>query len=171
MVETIKYEVIQKIGKVEIRSYPKIVLAKVENSEANAFDILYQFITGNNRQKTEVKMTTPVLSQQIAMTSPVLSDTGLLAFVMPAEYTMEMTPEPTDNRVKIIEIPPRKIAALRFSGSWSKSHFEKETDELVEELAKARIQTKGNVFTMLYNPPFMPGFLRRNEVAIEIKQN
>jgi effector-binding domain-containing protein len=171
MVETIKYEILQKIGKVEIRSYPKIVIAKVENSEANAFDILYQFITGNNRQKTKVKMTTPVLSQQIAMTSPVISETGSLAFAMPAEYTLENTPEPTDNRVKIVEIPSRSLAALRFSGSWSESHFEKETNELLEELEKAGIQTKGNVFTMLYNPPFIPGFLRRNEVAIEIKQN
>ncbi|MGZ4851490.1 MAG: heme-binding protein [Candidatus Bathyarchaeia archaeon] len=46
------------------------------------------------------------------------------------------------------------------------SHFEKETQELLDELAKAEIKTKGKVFTMLYNPPFIPGFLRRNEVAV-----
>ena len=66
MVETVKYEVNRKIGRVEIRRYPKIVVAKVENSEADAFDLLYKFITGNNRQKTKVKMTTPVVSQQIS---------------------------------------------------------------------------------------------------------
>ena len=139
-------------------------------TQIDAFDLLYQFITGKNRQKTKVKMTTPVVSQQIAMTSPVLSDTGSMAFVMPAEYTIETTPEPADGRVKISEIPSRAIAALRFSGSWSESHFEKEAEELSDELSRAGIETKGNVFTMLYNPPFMPGFLRRNEVAIEIKE-
>jgi effector-binding domain-containing protein len=169
MVETIKYEIIRKIGKVEIRSYPKIVVAKVENTEIDAFDLLYKFITGNNRQKTKVKMTTPVVSQKIAMTSPVLSDIGSMAFVMPAEYSIETTPEPIDNNVKISEMPSRIVAALRFSGSWSETHFERETKELLNELSEARIKTKGGVFTMLYNPPFMPSFLRRNEVAIEVE--
>jgi effector-binding domain-containing protein len=170
MVETVKYEVIRKIGKVEIRRYPKIVIAKVENSEIDAFDLLYQFITGNNRQKTKVKMITPVVSQQIAMTSPVLSDVGSMAFVMPAEYTIETAPEPADSRIRISEVPTRLVAALRFSGSWSEIHFEKETKELLDELSRARIEKKGNVFTMLYNPPFIPGFLRRNEVAVEIEE-
>jgi len=44
----------------------------------------------------------------------------------------------------------------------------KKTSELLQELAKANMTTKGSVFTMLYNPPFTPSFLRRNEVAIEV---
>ena len=168
MVETIKYEVIREIGNVEIRRYPKIVVAKVEDP-SNGFNLLYRFITGGNRQKTKLKMTTPVVSQEIQMTSPVLSETGTMAFVMPAEYTLESTPEPLDERVKIAEIPARLVAALCFSGGWSEAHFEKETQELLKTLSEAKIKTKGNVFTMLYNPPFIPGFLRRNEVGIEVE--
>jgi effector-binding domain-containing protein len=168
MVETIKYEVIREIGNVEIRRYPKIVIAKVEDP-ANGFNLLYRFITGGNRQKAKVKMTTPVVSQEIQMTSPVLSEMGTMAFVMPAEYTLETTPDPIDERVKIAEIPSRLVAALCFSGGWSEAHFEKETQQLLNTLSEAKIKTKGNVFTMLYNPPFIPGFLRRNEVAIEVE--
>ena len=168
MVETIKYEVIREIGNVEIRRYPKIVVAKVE-APSNGFNLLYRFITGGNRQKTKLKMTTPVVSQEIQMTSPVLSETGTMAFVMPAEYTLESTPEPLDERVKIAEIPARLVAALCFSGGWSEAHFEKETQELLKTLSESKIKTKGNVFTMLYNPPFIPGFLRRNEVGIEVE--
>jgi len=168
MVETIKYEIIREIGNVEIRRYPKIVIAKVEDP-ANGFNLLYRFITGGNGQKAKVKMTTPVVSQQIQMTSPVLSEIGEMAFVMPAEYTIETTPEPLDERVKIAEIPSRLVAALCFSGGWSEAHFEKETLELLKTLSEAKMKTKGNVFTMLYNPPFIPGFLRRNEVAIEVE--
>jgi hypothetical protein len=170
MVQTIKYEVVREVGKVEIRAYPKIVVAKVEDSNVDAFSLLYNYITGGNRQKEKVKMTTPVVSQKIAMTSPVLSDVGSMAFVMPQEFTLQTTPEPTDNRVTIAEIPRRLVAALCFSGGWSEAHFEKETQELLNELAQAKIKTKGKVFTMLYNPPFIPGFLRRNEVAVEIEQ-
>jgi effector-binding domain-containing protein len=94
-----------------------------------------------------------------------------MAFVMPSEFTPETTPEPLDPRVKIEELPARVVAVLRFSGSWSEDHFEAKTRELFEELSKARIKTKGGVFAMLYNPPFIPSFLRRNEVAVEIEEN
>jgi effector-binding domain-containing protein len=88
---------------------------------------------------------------------------------MPTAFTLETTPEPLDNRVNIAEIPARLVATLRFSGGWSEPHFEKEKQELLNELDNAKIKTKGEVFTMLYNPPFIPGFLRRNEVAVEIE--
>jgi len=170
VVETIKYEVIRSVGKIEIRLYPKVVIARVDDPNVDAFGLLYDFITGANVQKAKVKMTAPVVSQEIAMTSPVLSQTGTMAFVMPAKLSLETTPQPTDDRVEISEIPSRKVAVLRFSGGWSEHRFEEETNELLQELAKAKIQTKGNVFSMLYNPPFTPGFLRRNEVAVEITE-
>ena len=92
-----------------------------------------------------------------------------MAFVMPSEFTLETTPSPLDNRVKIEEIPQRTVAVLRFSGSWSEDHFKEKTEELLQELANAKVKTKGSVFTMLYNPPFTPSFLRRNEVAVEVE--
>ncbi|XHH09263.1 MAG: heme-binding protein [Candidatus Bathyarchaeia archaeon] len=169
MVETITYEVTCKVGNVEIRRYPKIVVAKVTDPQADAFSLLYNFITGNNARKEKVKMTSPVVSEKIAMTSPVLSDSNSMAFVMPKDLTIDKVPEPLDNRIKIEEIPSHTVGAICFSGGWSEKHFEKETQTLLDELSKAGIKTKGNVFTMLYNPPYIPGFLRRNEVAIEVK--
>lgn len=171
MVQSVKYEVTKKLGKVEIRCYPKITIAKVSNIEPDSFGLLFRFISGNNKQKEKVKMTSPVVSQEITMTSPVLSDfsnQGYLAFVMPSEFSMETTPLPLDNRVKIEEVPSRLVAVLRFSGSWSEAHLEEKTKELLQELTNSKIVTVGPVFTMLYNPPFTPSFLRRNEVAIEV---
>jgi hypothetical protein len=177
MVQSVKYDVVRKLGKVEIRRYPRIIVAKVGNYESDSFGSLFRFISGNNRQKKKVKMTAPVVSQdvsqEITMTSPVLSDfsnKGYMAFVMPSEFTLESTPEPLDSSVKIEEIPARVLAVLRFSGSWSENHFEARINELLKELSDAEIRTKGAVFTMLYNPPFTPSFLRRNEVAIEIDE-
>ncbi len=177
MVETTKYEIARKIGKVEIRHYPSIIIAKVDNSVPDSFGLLFRFISGENRQKEKVKMTSPVVSQdssqEIKMTSPVFSEfsnMGYMAFVMPAEFTSEITPQPLDHRVKIEELPARTVAVLRFSGSWSEDHFEAKTRELFDELSKAKIKTKGGVFAMLCNPPFIPSFLRRNEVAVEIEE-
>jgi hypothetical protein len=176
MVQSVKYDVERKLDHVEIRRYPRIIIAKVSNDEPDNFGVLFRFISGSNKQKEKVKMTAPVVSQdasqEIKMTSPVLSDfsnEGYMAFVMPSEFNLETTPLPIDSRVKIEELPSRVVAVLRFSGSWSEVHFEEKTKELLEELAKAKVKTKGSVFTMLYNPPFTPGFLRRNEVAIEVE--
>ncbi len=127
MVATVKYEIAKKLSKVEIRRHPSIVITRVEGYEDEGFGLLFCFISGENKQKTKVKMTTPVVSQQIEMTAPVLSDTGSMAFIMPEKYRVETTPEPLDNRVKIIEVPSRVVAALRFSGRWSESHFNAKT--------------------------------------------
>jgi SOUL heme-binding protein len=169
MVAQAKYEVIREIGKVEIRRYPLLVIARVDGYGDGGFNLLFSFITGNNRQKSKVAMTAPVVSEEIAMTAPVLAETDSIAFVMPEGFTLESTPKPLDNRVKIVEVPERVVAALRFSGRWSNSLFKKKSKELLEELKKANISTVGNFFSMRYNGPFTPWFMRRNEVAVPIE--
>ena len=169
MVEQAKYEVLKEIGKIEVRSYPRLVIARVDGYGDGGFNFLFRFISGNNRQKSDVAMTAPVVSEEIAMTAPVLSEKSSIAFLMPEGFTLETTPEPLDNRVKIVEIPERVVAALRFSGRWSDSIFKKKSEEMLNGLAEAGIKTSGQVFSMRYNGPFTPWFMRRNEVAITIE--
>jgi hypothetical protein len=171
MVEQAKYEVLKTIGKTEIRRYPNLLIARVDGYGDGGFSVLFRYITGNNRQKLDISMTAPVVSEEITMTAPVLSDTGSIAFIMPEGYTIETTPEPLDERVNIVEIPERVVAALSFSGRWSESIFKKKSEELLKELAEAGIKSTGQVFSMRYNAPFTPWFLRRNEVAITIESD
>jgi hypothetical protein len=169
MVDQARYDVLKEIVKVELRRYPRLVIARVDGYGDGGFNILFAFITGNNRQKSKIAMTAPVVSEQIAMTAPVLSDPDSIAFVMPEGLTLETTPEPLDDRVKIVEIPERVVAVLQFSGRWSNSIFKKKAKAMLEELAKAGMKSTGQVFSMRYNGPFTPWFLRRNEVAIAVE--
>jgi len=169
MVKQAKYEVLKKIGKIEIRHYPRLVIARVDGYGDGGFNLLFRFISGQNRQKSDIAMTAPVVSEQIAMTAPVLSQTGSIAFIMPEGFTLETTPTPLDDRVKIVEIPERVVAALRFSGRWSNSIFKKKTEELLAEIENAGLKVVGQAFSMRYNGPFTPWFLRRNEVAVEVE--
>jgi hypothetical protein len=169
MVEQAKYEVVRKIGEIEIRRYPSLVIARVDGYGDSGLNLLFRFITGNNQQKSDIAMTAPVVSEQIAMTAPVLSETGSIAFLMPEGFTLEATPEPLDERVKIVEIPERTVAALRFSGRWSDSVFKKKSEDLLVEIKNAGIKTSGQVFSMRYNGPYTPWFLRRNEVAVQVE--
>jgi hypothetical protein len=70
--------------------------------------------------------------------------------------------------VSLEEVPGRHVAALRFSGRWTDDAFEKRSAQLMATLEREGVATRGAVFSMLYNPPFTPPFLRRNEVAVEV---
>jgi len=177
MVEQAPYEVVGNMGKVELRLYPPMVVARVNGRGGRGFYNLFQYISGNNRQRSKVAMTAPVFSEaegtseRIAMTAPVISDTGSMAFVMPEGMTLETAPEPLDPLVVMDEVPSRLVATLRFSGRWTDRAFERRSRELMEVLEKAGARTRGPVFSMVYNPPFTPPFLRRNEVGIEVEQD
>jgi hypothetical protein len=169
MVEQAKYEVVRNLGKVEIRSYPRMTIARVEGYGDGGFNLLFRYITGKNRQKSKVSMTAPVVAERISMTAPVLAETDSLAFVLPEKYKPDTAPQPLDDHVHIVEVPPRVVAALQFSGRWSTKIFAKKASELLKDLKEAGIKTLGNVFSMRYNGPFTLWFMRRNEVAIVVK--
>jgi hypothetical protein len=168
MVKEVKYRLIKKLDNVEIRQYGNLIIAKVDGYGDAGFSLLFNYITGNNTAKANLEMTSPVISQNIEMTAPVLSENDVIAFVMPEEFTLEITPKPVDERVKIQQIPKRYVAALRFTSRWTTSNFSKKSKQLLEELRKSNIKTKGNIFTMRYSGPLTPWFLRRNEVATEV---
>ncbi len=169
MVEQIDFEVLKKIGNIEIRRYPSYLIAKVDGYGDGGFNILFKFISGENISTSKISMTAPVISQEIEMTTPVLSEGGSIAFVMPSKYSLESVPKPVDDRINIVEIPKRTLAVLRFSGRWSASLFNNKSKQLLEQIGKEKINIIGTVFSMRYSSPFTPSFLRRNEVAIEVE--
>jgi len=168
----IPYTVTEKSGEIEFRHYPALVLATVDSASDDAgFNLLFRYISGSNRQKEKIPMTAPVISsQKIPMTAPVISDEKTMSFVLPAGTTMEETPDPTDSRVRIVAIPERDIAVLRFSGYAPPEDVESETSRLLAGLQYNGVVTIGQPFLMRYDSPWTPGFLRRNEVGIEIRR-
>jgi len=170
MVETAKYDVIRKDGEYEIRRYHQMILATVENQGGSSFNRLFGYISGANKSKTKISMTAPVItSEKIAMTSPVISNADAMSFVVPYEYNMETVPEPTDKHVTINVVPERYVASIRFRGFAWRDSVEKQTNKLMKWLSDEKIAVTGTPELMQYNPPFVPGFLRRNEVGVEIE--
>lgn len=168
VVEQANYSVIRELGDIEIRRYPPLIIAKVEGQKEDAFNILFGFINGGNRRGDKVPMTAPVIAESVALTGPVISDADSLSFVIPSDYKLESVPEPKDGRIQIEKMPERLVAVIGFSGRWASLKFEKKSKELLEQLQEAGIGVRGNVFSMLYNAPYVPWFLRRNEVAVEV---
>jgi hypothetical protein len=117
----------------------------------------------------QIPMTAPVItSEQIPMTAPVVSGRHMMSFVMPEGKTLQEMPEPLDTRVQLTSVPPREIAVIRFTGYARRDDVEGVKTRLLDGLNRAGIATRGSPFLMRYNAPWTPGFLRRNEVGIEI---
>jgi hypothetical protein len=146
-------------------------MATVRDLEENeAFGFLFQYISGDNRTKQEIRMTAPVItSQKIEMTTPVISTSNCMAFILPFRYSLKTAPEPLNPNIRLKQIDERKLAVIRFRGRTMESDVTKKTKLLLATLNKKNIKTDGTPFLMRYNPPFIPGFLRRNEIGIKIK--
>ena len=55
MTETIHYDVLKKLDRIEIRQYPAVVFAVVENHDEDiSFGLLFRYITGENKTKSRI---------------------------------------------------------------------------------------------------------------------
>jgi effector-binding domain-containing protein len=182
-IEQARYTVIEKQDKFEIRQYqPQIIAETIVEADFGkvgniAFGRLFNYISGRNRKKESIPMTAPVSqessSEKIAMTAPVSQQRAegkwAVSFLMPSKYTMETLPEPEDPNVVIREIPARKMAAVRYSGTWSRKRYEANKSSLEEFIRNKGLKASGEAIFARYDPPFQLFFLRRNEVLIPVE--
>lgn len=175
MVESTPYEVLESFEGVELRRYPSTVMAMVEGlTDDMAFRILFRYISGENLVRQDISMTVPVIStgdtyRRIAMTRPVISGPGSFAFVLPSLYSITTAPRPLDGRIRLVGLGPRHLAVLRFSGRVTEDLVRAKAEQLLEVSGRRGLEAKGEFFLMRYNGPGTPGFLRRNEVAVEVE--
>jgi len=180
------YTVVEKQGAIELRQYQAQIVAETlvsgsfEDVGNEAFRRLFKYISGDNQAKQSIAMTAPVGQQaakgeKIAMTAPVgqqaVGDQYSVTFMMPATYTMETIPQPTDEKVTIRQIPPQLTAVIRYSGVWSQKRYNDHLAKLQEFIQQKGLIAVGVPNFARYNPPFMPFFLRRNEIIIEVQQH
>jgi hypothetical protein len=184
-IESPNYRVISKQTDYEVRQYEPYIVAQVdiesEFDEAinNGFNILAGYIFGDNKARTHIAMTAPVTeeksnaAQRIPMTRPVTATSSgnkryTISFTMPQKYTYDTLPEPNNNSIRLKAVPAHKMAAIRFRGQLNARIFEQKEGELKKAVVRDGFKTKSNVIAAQYDPPFIPGFLRRNEVLVEI---
>jgi hypothetical protein len=153
------------------------VNADYKNSSSQGFQRLAGYIFGNNKKQQKMAMTAPVIQEQeaetIAMTAPVLQQKSgsvwLMAFILPQGYSLSNAPEPLDSAVVIKEIPGKKTAVIRYSGSLSEQGIEEKSEELKSWLSQQGYKAISSSRSAAYDPPWTLSFLRRNEIHIDIE--
>ncbi|MDO6824995.1 heme-binding protein [Marinobacter sp. 1_MG-2023] len=182
--EEAEYTVLLKEDNLEVRQYePQIVAETVVDTEfedagSEAFGRLFKYISGNNQSQAEIAMTAPVgqvaESQKIDMTAPVgqtqVDGQWVVSFMMPGSFTMDSIPKPNDERIALRSVPEQTMAAIRYSGLWSESGYQKNKSRLERWIGEKGYIATGAPVWARYNAPFIPWFLRRNEVLIPVEQ-
>jgi len=178
-----KYEVLFADGDIEYRRYDAYLVAETAIAEVgdwgkdtrDGFMQLFDYISGENTLETKIEMTSPVVQRQsmkIAMTAPVLESSSggqnRLAFMLPSKFDLDSAPRPSNSSITIREMPVRLIASIRYSGRWTEKNVKKYKAKLEQHLSERGVETVGEYSTAVYNAPFTPPFMRRNEIHFEI---
>ena len=182
-VEQPKYDVVMQAGSIEIRDYAAMIVAEAEVTGERqpaiqeGFRLIAAYIFGANGPKSKIAMTAPVqqqLNTKIAMTAPVTQQAGAegrwtVRFVMPANWTLETLPRPSDGRVTLHQQPARRMLVARFSGIAFDNVIKSKIAELHDYAATHDIKTTGEPLLAFYNPPWTLPFFRRNEVMLQMQ--
>ena len=181
------FELLEKAEPFELRRYAPMIVAETlvegslsEGSNAG-FRLIAGYIFGKNQSRTagsseKIAMTVPVTmqpGQKIAMTAPVttgnIDGRWKMHFVMPAQYTMQTLPVPSDPRVSLREVAEQRIAVKVFSGFVTEDRVRRETEELLAWMKTRNLEPAAAPQFARYNPPWSIPFLRRNEILVQYR--
>ena len=171
------FTIIKKTDVYEVRRYERRTVAEVTyGDEDSGFRVLFDYISGANKDIQEIQMTVPVTqSKEIDMTAPVTqSDNNgqmVMRFFLPSNYSKQNAPKPTDKRVQIIDLLEEYFAVISYSGFASDSNFIKHQEELKAAMERDGLVATGPPLKATYNSPFTPPFLRRNEAMYLLNWN
>ena len=147
---------------IEIKTIPasRILVAEADGSyfdeSGQLFGRLFDYIKGHN-----VPMTAPVEgsldedARMIFYVGPQVEDEGL----------------DDEGKVRVLKIPERNVASIGARGSYKEKNVRKYMLQLQAWLDEnPEYEAVGPAYSVYWNPPFIPWFLKRFEVHIPVRR-
>jgi len=164
------YSVLITEGNFELRNYSSYIVAETnvegdfEAVGSEGFRLLADYIGGENQKKESISMTAPVSQARE-------NGRWRIALMIPSDYTMQTLPTPDDDRIVLREEKEKTVAVIRYSGTWGKKRYENHETKLMDWISTKGWIMAGAPVWARYNPPFIPWFIRRNEILIPVKSH
>ena len=159
--EEANYETVNENKNYEIRKYFDRLVIETDSTEGNGFRKLFNYISGNNEEKKEIKMTVPVTQEN--------KDGNMkMQFYLPSKFNKDNAPKPSNPEIKVLNIEGGYYAVIKYSGRSSDKNFIKNKNILEKELKKDDIIILSPPIRASYNSPFTLPILKRNEVMFRI---
>jgi hypothetical protein len=160
--EEVNYEVVKTNIIYEIRKYSdRLAIETTISNQDSSFRKLFNYISGNNENNEEIKMTTPVTQIE-------KKGNMNMHFYLPSIFNKDNTPSPSNSDVKILNIEGGYYAVITYSGRTSNKNFIKHKSILENELKKDDISILSPPIKATYNGPFTLPLFRRNEAMFEV---
>ena len=83
----------------------------------------------------------------------------------------ENIPLPSEKGVTVSKLKAQRFASVSFRGSQSDKKIEENTAKLKAFIAQNGYEASGRPIYAFYDPPFIPWFLRDNEILLPVKLN
>ena len=103
-------------------------------------------------------MTTPVINK---LDNQSMQDT---AFVL---LNQNDFPNP-NGHARVEKVSSSLMVVIKFKGNISQAIINQKIIELKEYISSLKLEIKDGPWLARYNPPFIPGFLKRNEIMMEV---
>ena len=145
--EETNYEVVKENKIYEIRKYPNRLVIETNSVQGNGFRKLFNYISGNNKENEEIKMTVPV-------TQEIKNENMTMQFYLPSKFNKDNAPKPVDSEVKILTIEGGYYAVIEYSGRSSDKNFLKNKDILEKALKQDNLLVLSPPIRASYNSPF-----------------
>ena len=159
--EETNYEVVKENKIYEIRKYPNRLVIETNSIQGNGFRKLFNYISGNNKENEEIKMTVPV-------TQEIKNENMTMQFYLPSKFNKDNAPKPVNSEVKILTIEGGYYAVIEYSGRSSDKNFLKNKDILEKALKQDNLLVLSPPIRASYNSPFTLPILKRNEVMYRV---
>lgn len=167
MIKQPKFSIIKKQDQFELRLYQSFTMIEATDRDLQSnqgFRLAFNFIQGNNQSRQKIAMTAPVVNDIMN------NEVQTTAFVIPPHMLYDDVPLPLNKELKKILVPERICAIYRFN-----MNPKMEELQMYEQILKIWIEKEnytiiGPLQLARYNPPFIPGFLKRNELWFEVIQ-
>ena len=163
------FTVVSTESEFEIRDYDTMVLAEFtmrgsySRSVNQGYIKLEQYFLGKNSVPEAIAITSPIMVRDD------LSGGWTTIFYLPKGYQAETAPRPNDRRIKVIEFPPRRMAAISFHGKLNEGTMREQVAKLEAWLTARGIVHRADFTLAGYDAPWIPASRRHNEVLVTLK--
>jgi hypothetical protein len=159
-IEIPDYKVTVQDGKFEVREYPEMTVVRTSSGDGD-FMRLFRYISGVNEGEQKIAMTAPVLMKNEG-------ENAGMSFIVPREVAAAKVPAPKDAAVKTDTVPAGPFAVYRYSGGRNETNEKEALGALRAWVDKKRLEVIGEPLFGYYDPPWIPPFMRRNEVMLRV---
>mmetsp|Transcript_12999 Transcript_12999/g.17873 ORF Transcript_12999/g.17873 Transcript_12999/m.17873 type:complete len:476 (-) Transcript_12999:105-1532(-) len=183
-----KYKVVGKGEGYELREYEGYTVASTSMSKVGeaysmdditsggaAFNALAAYLFGANDEGKSMEMTTPVSTTSAGEMRFYLKNDGVTTDKpFPNPFTEDDDGFNEKGAVKVVEVPPARLAVARFTGFVTEGEVARQKDALLSHLAADGVEIDvphGAVVPHVvfqYNPPYTIPIVRRNEIAVPV---